>query len=61
MLFVGQRKIKLLRYLFNQKIEFEFSTSIFIRTLEEDAFDIAVLLHNEYRYIMRGNSSEEDK
>ena len=61
LMFVKQRKIKLLRYLFNQKIEFEFNTSIFIMALEEDAYDVATLLHNEFRYLMRENSIEENR
>lgn len=44
-LFVKYRKIKLLRFLFSHKIDFQFSVSIFIMALEEDAFDIATLLH----------------
>ena len=46
--FTKYRKIKLLRYLFNQKLEFEFNVSIFIMALEEDAYDIAALLHQEF-------------
>jgi len=29
--------------------------------LEEDAYDIATLLHKEFRYLMRDNSVEENK
>lgn len=60
-IFVRLRKIKLIRYLFNQKLEFEFNVSIFILTLEEDAFDIGVLLHREFQFLMRDNSNEENK
>lgn len=60
-LFVKYRKIKLLRFLFSHKIDFQFSASIFITALEEDAFDIATLLHQEFRFIMRQNQSEENK
>jgi len=47
-IFVKLRKVKLLRYLFNQKLEFEFKTSLFLLALEEDAYDMAVLLHKEF-------------
>jgi hypothetical protein len=59
--FVKKRKIKLLRYLFSQKIEFEFSAHIFILALEEDAYDLATLMHDEFSYLMRDNSVEEKK
>ena len=59
--FVQLRKIKLLRYLFSLKIEFEFSVGIFLIALEEDAYDIAVLLHKEFAYLMRENSFEENR
>jgi len=55
------RKVKLLRYLFSLKIEFEFSVGIFLIALEEDAYDIAVLLHKEFSYMMRENSFEENR
>lgn len=58
--FVVGRKVKLIRYLFNQKLEFEFTTSLFILTLEEDAYDMAMLLHKEFRYLMRANSEQEN-
>ena len=29
--------------------------------LEEDAYDIATLLHQEFRYLMRENIAEENK
>jgi hypothetical protein len=60
-IFVKLRKVKLLRYLFNQKLEFEFKTSIFLLALEEEAYDMAVLLHKEFQYLMRDNSLEENK
>ena len=60
-IFVRLRKIKLLRYLFGQKLEFEFNVSIFIMALEEDAYDIAALLHKEFSYLMRDNSNEDNR
>ena len=53
--------MKLLRYLFSQRHDFEFSTQIFILALEEDAYDVAMLLHQEFRYLMRTNLSSENK
>jgi len=60
-LFIKLRKVKLIRYLFNQRIEFEFTVQIFIMALEEDCYDMAMLLHKEFRYLMRENSQEENK
>jgi hypothetical protein len=60
-IFVKLRKIKLLRYLFGQKMEFEFNVSIFIMTLEEDAYDLAALLHKEFSFLMRDNSNEDNR
>ena len=60
-IYVKLRKIKLLRYLFNLKMEFEFNVSIFIIALEEDAYDIAYLIHKEFSYLMRENSNEENR
>ena len=60
-IYVKLRKIKLLRYLFNLKLEFEFNVSIFIIALEEDAYDIAYLIHKEFSYLMRENSNEENR
>lgn len=45
MRFMKLRKLKLIRFLFSLRIEFEFRTSLFLLVLEEDAYDIAVLLH----------------
>lgn len=60
-LFARLRKIKLIRFLFHQKFDFEFSVHVFIAALEEDAFDIAVLLHKEFVQLMRENSLEENR
>ena len=60
-LFVRNRKIKLLRYLFNLKLEFEFSVHLFIIALEEDAFDVACLMHQEFSYLMRELTPEETR
>ena len=60
-IYVKLRKIKLLRYLFNLKMEFEFNVSIFIIAIEEDAYDIAYLIHKEFAYLMRENSNEENR
>lgn len=60
-LFVRLRKIKLLRYIFNLKSEFQFEVPLFITALEEDAYDVAMLLHREFKYLMRNNSDEEDR
>jgi hypothetical protein len=59
--FVKQRKIKLIRYLFGQKMAFEFKVEIFIMTLDESAFDVAVLLYKEFAYLMRTNSNEDNR
>jgi hypothetical protein len=59
--FVRQRKIKLIRYLFGQKMDFEFKVEIFIMTLDESAFDVAVLLYKEFAYLMRTNSNEDNR
>jgi hypothetical protein len=56
-IFVLNRKVKLIRYLFNYDIEFAFSVNLFKDTLNQEGYDIAVLLHNEFRYLMRGNST----
>ena len=58
-IFVRLRKIKLLRYFFNLKTEFQFEVSLFIMALEEDAYDIAMLLHREFKYLMRNISTED--
>jgi hypothetical protein len=42
-------------------MEFEFNVSIFIMALEEDAYDVASLLHKEFNYLMRDNSNEENR
>jgi hypothetical protein len=42
-------------------MEFEFNVSIFIIALEEDAYDIAYLIHKEFSYLMRENSNEENR
>jgi len=42
-------------------LEFEFNVSIFIIALEEDAYDIAYLIHKEFSYLMRENSNEENR
>lgn len=42
-------------------MDFEFDVSLFIVALEESAFDIAVLLHQEFVYMMRGNSERDDQ
>ena len=60
-LFVRYRKIKMLRYLFNLKLEFEFSVHLFIIALEEDAFDVACLIHREFAYLMRELTPEETR
>lgn len=60
-LFARLRKIKLIRFLFNQKFDFEFSVHVFIAALEEDAFDIAVLLHKEFVQLMRENSLKDNR
>ena len=60
-IFVRLRKIKLLRYLFNLKAEFQFDVSLFIIALEEDAYDIAMLLHREFKYLMRNIPVEDDR
>ena len=59
--FVRERKIKLIRYLFGQKMEFEFKVGIFILTLEQGAFDVASLLYKEFSYLMRTNSNEDNR
>ena len=59
--FVKHRKIKLIRYLFAQKMDFEFKVEIFIMTLDESAFDVAVLLYKEFAYLMRNNSDEDNR
>ena len=57
-LFVVRRKIKLLRFLFQQK-GFRFSVNMFLRTLDLEAYDIAALLHKEFfRMIRNVNSSD---
>lgn len=58
---VRRRKIKLIRYLFSLKMEFSFSVQVFQLSLDEDAFDIAALLHKEFAYLMRENSNEENR
>lgn len=60
-IFVRLRKIKLLRYLFNLKTEFQFDVSLFIIALEEDAFDVAMLLHREFKYLLRNIPMEDDR
>lgn len=60
-LFVRLRKIKLLRYIFNLKSEFQFEIGLFITALEEDAYDVAMLLHREFKYVMRNNSADDDR
>ena len=55
------RKIKVLKYLFSLKNEFDFSTSLFILTLENNHYDIAALLNMDFRYLMRDNSTEENR
>jgi hypothetical protein len=42
-------------------MEFEFNVSIFIIAIEEDAYDIAYLIHKEFAYLMRENSNEENR
>ena len=42
-------------------MEFSFSVQVFQLSLDEDAFDIAALLHKEFAYLMRENSNEENR
>jgi len=42
-------------------MDFEFDVQLFLTALEENAFDIAVLLHQEFSYVMRGNSERDDQ
>ena len=48
-----------MRYMFSLRLEFEFSIQIFILAMEEDAFDIAVLLYKEFNYMMREINEKE--
>jgi hypothetical protein len=59
-MFTRLRKIKLLRYLFNLK-EFNFNIQLFITALEEDAYDIAMLLHKEFKLLMRSTTADDDR
>lgn len=43
--FIRYRRVKLLRYLFSLRFEFEFNVEVFILALEEDAYEIATLLY----------------
>jgi hypothetical protein len=50
-LFVKQRKITLLRYLFSGEVarsDFKFTGNLFVIALEQEAYDIAALLHKEF-------------
>lgn len=51
-LFVRQRKITLLRYLFSAEVakvsSFKFTGDLFVVALEQEAYDIAALLHKEF-------------
>ena len=58
---VRLRKIKIIRYFFNLKSEFQFEPSLFIMALEEDAFDIAMLLHREFKYLLRELSADDER
>lgn len=58
---IRHRKMKLLRFIFSLQHDFEFSTKILIIALEEDAYDIAVLLYQEYNYQMRVLSNNDQK
>ena len=60
-IFVKHRKIKLIRYLFAQKMDFDFKVDTFILTLDESAYDVAVLLYKEFAYLMRTNSDEDNR
>mmetsp|Transcript_37710 Transcript_37710/g.57747 ORF Transcript_37710/g.57747 Transcript_37710/m.57747 type:complete len:113 (-) Transcript_37710:1485-1823(-) len=51
--FTRHRRIKLLRYLFGQSQNFEFTFDEFFISLELETYDIAALLHMEFGYKMR--------
>ena len=56
--FCEHRKIKLIRYLFNEASnKFSFTVDKFVIALECEAYDICVLLYDEFKYLMRENSS----
>lgn len=55
-LFVASRKIKLLRFLFNNK-GFKFTIGLFLRALDLEAYDIAALLHKEFFRLIRDVNS----
>ena len=59
--FVQLRRFKLLRYLFGLRQHFEFNFEVFHAALEEDAYDVAALLYQEFSYLMRSNSPEETR
>lgn len=52
-LFVRHRKLKLLRYLFSLNQDFGFSVELFQIAIEEDAYDVACLLHREFGPMLR--------
>ena len=62
-LFVKQRKISLLRYLFSlPPSTFQFTARLFVRSLELECYDVAALLHKEFfRTIMEDDSSLPDE
>jgi len=60
-IFAEYRKIKLIRFLFGESMEFSFTTDVFKIALECDAYDVCVLLHNEFRYKMRDNSYKDNQ
>jgi hypothetical protein len=52
-LFVRHRKLKLLRYLFSLNQEFPFTVELFQIAIEEDAYDVASLMHREFGPMLR--------
>lgn len=42
-------------------MDFDFKVDTFILTLDESAYDVAVLLYKEFAYLMRTNSDEDNR
>ena len=53
LMFAVKRKIKLMSYLINgDEFQMEFQEANFVDVIENDAYDVAVLLYREYFLIM---------
>lgn len=59
-IFIVKRKIKLLRYLFSQTLDFNFNITLFIEALELEGYDIGSLLYKEFSRKLRATTKDNE-